>query len=461
MGEVLHTYLQPYLQPHVQAVPVKQQGAAIVHIIAASKVCVQAIHSGRGSMSKLIVVGAGIIGLSCALAAQQRGWQVTVIDPDFEGDRTSHGNAAGLAVSECIPLSLSGLGLKPLKWLLDPLGPLAIRASHAPRLLLWFLALRQVAQPDKFDRISKALAAINLRCMGDFERLLDETSMRAAMHKVGALAVYESAAVLQQERAEWDLKRELGFAWRQVDRAEIRALEPGLAPVFEAGVMLEDWAHIDDPAALVTAVRKRVQERGGTLLRGQVASVALQGQGGAEAVLSDGSRQSADKLLVAAGAWSAQLARTVGDHALLESERGYNTTLPHCASLLNRQVVFAQRKFVATPLSVGLRIGGAAEFAGLKAAPNYQRSDALLALARRFIGNLDERDTRKWMGNRPSTPDSLPVIGHSGVSRDVLYAFGHGHLGLTQSATTAALFGELLDGATPSIDMAPYSITRF
>jgi D-amino-acid dehydrogenase len=178
-------------------------------------------------------------------------------------------------------------------------------------------------------------------------------------------------------------------------------------------------------------------------------------------VAIDGTRYSADKVLVAAGAWSAQLAKTVGDRALLESERGYNTTLPHCAHLLKRQVVFAERKFVATPLSVGLRIGGAAEFAGLSAAPNYQRSDALLSLARRFIGNLDERDTKKWMGHRPSTPDSLPVIGASTATPHVLYAFGHGHLGLTQSATTAALLGQLLDGVPTAIDMAPFSIARF
>jgi D-amino-acid dehydrogenase len=412
-------------------------------------------------MSKLIVVGAGVVGLSCALAAQKRGWQVTVIDKDFEGDRTSHGNAGGLAVSECIPLSLSGLGLKPVKWLLDPLGPLAIRASHAPHLLPWFLALRKVSEPENHQRISNALAALNSRCMGDFEAMLNDISLSHALHKVGALAVYESHAAFQKDTAEWMLKRTLGFQWRQVDKAEVMALEPGLAPVFETGVMLEDWAHIDDPAQLVTALRQRVQALGATLVRGSVTAVAAHDTNGPAAVLADGTSHSAHKLLIAAGAWSAQLAKTVGDRALLESERGYNTTLPHCAHLLKRQVVFAERKFVATPLSVGLRIGGAAEFAGLHAAPNYQRSDALLALARRFIGHLDERDTKKWMGHRPSTPDSLPVISASKAAHNVLYAFGHGHLGLTQSASTAALIGQLLDGEPTSIDMAPFSISRF
>ena len=145
-------------------------------------------------MRTLVVVGAGVVGLSCALAAQKRGWRVTLVDRDFEGDRASHGNAGGLAVSECLPLSLAGLGLKPVKWLLDPLGPLSIRAAHAPRLLPWFLALRKVAQPDNYRRIAAALAALNSRCMGDFEAMLSEVSLQSALHKVGALAVYESQA---------------------------------------------------------------------------------------------------------------------------------------------------------------------------------------------------------------------------------------------------------------------------
>ena len=122
---------------------------------------------------------------------------------------------------------------------------------------------------------------------------------------------------------------------------------------------------------------------------------------------------------------------------------------------------FAERKFVATPLAIGLRIGGAAEFAGLEAPPNYRRSDALLQLARRYLPGLDESGAQKWMGHRPATPDSLPVIGASGTSPRVFYAFGHGHLGLTQSVTTGELIGELLAGVTSSIDLAPYAITRF
>ena len=412
-------------------------------------------------MPELTIVGAGIVGLSCAWSAQRRGWQVTLVDRDFEGDRASHGNAGGIAVSECAPLNLRGLGLQPLRWLIDPLGPLAIRASHAPRLLGWFLALRKVAEPANYLRIAQALAALNQRSLRDFEAVLADTGSSADLHKRGALTVYETQSAFANDAAEWRLKRSLGVRWREVDAAEMRSLEPGLAPLFARGVMLEDWAHVDDPQRIVTALRRRVQALGAAFVTGDAIGLNANTADRPAVTLADGRRISGDRIVVAAGAWSARLAKTIGDRALLESERGYNTTLPASAARLNREVIFAERRFVATPLSVGLRIGGAAEFAGLEAPANYRRSAALLQLARRYLPGLDERGAKQWMGQRPTTPDSLPVIGASPADARVLYAFGHGHLGLTQSATTGELVAELLCNARPSLDLAPYAITRF
>jgi len=428
-------------------------------------------------MRHLVVVGAGIIGLSCAWAARKRGFTVTVVDRDFEGDRASHGNAGGIAVSECVPLSLAGMGLKPLRWLLDPLGPLAIRPGHAPHLLPWYLALRKVGDPGNYARIGDALASLNRLCLADFEAMLGDLDLSGDLHKRGALTVYETDAAYADDRASWQFKRERGVRWRPVDLAELRELEPGLAPVFRHAVMLEDWAHIDDPKRIVDVLRQTLRERGVEFVRGEAARIEG-GAGGSAAAgalgsgspsasgsaavhTTDGRRVTGDKVLVAAGAWSARLAGTVGDRALVESERGYNTTLPRSVGRLNREVIFAERMFVATPLAIGLRIGGAAEFAGLEAAPNFKRSDALLRLARRYLPDLQDADARQWMGNRPTTPDSLPVLGLSPRHPDVLYAFGHGHLGLTQSATTAALIAQLLVNERPTVDLAPFTIARF
>jgi D-amino-acid dehydrogenase len=145
----------------------------------------------------------------------------------------------------------------------------------------------------------------------------------------------------------------------------------------------------------------------------------------------------------------------------LESERGYNTTLPVPGVALEREIIFAERKFTATPLAIGLRIGGAAEFAGLTAAPNYRRSRALVTLARRYLPGLATERGTEWMGHRPATPDGLPVIGSSPRHGGVFYAFGHGHVGLTLAATTGRLIADLVAGRPSVVDLEPYSIERF
>lgn len=412
-------------------------------------------------MPQLVIIGAGIVGLSCAWQAQLNGWSVTVIDSDFEGDRTSHGNAGGIAITECIPLNLAGMGLKPIKWLIDPLGPLSIRPSHLLHLLPWYLGLRKVSKPENFAQITQALAHLNNLSLPAFKNMLSDIGLENEIHYRGALTVYEKESTYKSEAKDWSVKKDLGVQFHEVDQKEVLALEPNLSDKFEMGVMLDDWAHINDPKKIVSTLRETILARGAEFITGQAVSLNTSKAGQAGVTLKSGQIIYGDKVLVAAGAWSKILAETIGDHVLLESERGYNTTLPKSSHLLSREVIFAEKMFVATPLSVGLRIGGAAEFAGLNAEPNYQRSDALLELARNYIHELNESDPKKWMGNRPSTCDSLPVIGPSPSDSRIFYAFGHGHLGLTQSASTAQLLFSLMNNETALIDPTPYLISRF
>lgn len=409
----------------------------------------------------VIVVGAGVIGLACAHAALREGLSVAVVDRDFEGDRASHGNAGGIAVSESTPISVPGLFFKAARWLLDPLGPLSVSPAHLPRALPWFLAFNRVSRPQHYTAISHALAALNNRVYDDLLPVLSELGMRDALYRRGALTVYETDAAFAADAREWAFKRELGVRWHALNGTDLHALEPALAPVFKHAVMLEDWAHLSDPKALVTRWRARVVALGATMIQGDAAHLDVSAAQAPAVVLTGDRRVAARQVVVACGAWSATLAQSVGDRVLLDSERGYNTTLPAAAATLAREVIFAERKFVATPLDIGLRIGGAAEFAGLSAPPNYRRADALLALGRKFIPGLNEQGASRWMGHRPATPDSLPVIGRSPRADAVVYAFGHGHLGLTQSATTGALVADVLMRRAPRVDLAPYAISRF
>jgi D-amino-acid dehydrogenase len=397
--------------------------------------------------------------LGCAYHLRQEGLAVTVVDRDPEGDKASFGNAGGIGISEVVPAAVPGVFWRVPGWLLDPLGPLALRPSHAPRLIPWLWRFSRSAAPREVARISAALAALNLRVYDDLVPMLAATGLSGELARKGALSVYESEAGYRRDGAEWALKRSLGIETQEISGEEARRIEPALGPIVQRAILTPQWGHVSDPKRIVDGLRHWLQANGVAFLRGEASALAASGT--PSVTLADGRTLSAPKIVVAAGAWSGALARGIGDRVLLESERGYNTTLPAPGVSLGQEVIFAERKFTATPLSCGLRIGGAAEFAGLKAPPNYRRSRALVRLARLYLPGLETAGGTEWMGHRPATPDGLPVISASPRHPDILYAFGHGHVGLTQSATTGRLVADLVRGRAPVVDMGPYSIARF
>jgi D-amino-acid dehydrogenase len=404
----------------------------------------------------IVVIGAGFIGLSVARALLRDGHNVTVIDRDPAGDKASFGNAGGLGVTEILPAAGPGLIWRIPKWLADPLGPLSLRPAYLPRLLPWLARFLRAGNAGEVARTAGALAALLAPVYDDMLSLLEELSLMADLHRVGALWVYDTEAGFQRDAPAHAMRRRHGIVVETISAAEARQLEPALAPMSARAVVTPQWSHVSDPKRIVDRLREQLLAQG-------VAMLPLEATGvdGRTIVTAQGDRVAFDTLVVAAGAWSGRIARAVGDAVLIESERGYNATLPTPGVSLSREVIFAERQFVATPLTIGLRIGGAAEFAGLDAKPNYRRSDALVTLARRYLPDLVSHGAVRWMGHRPATPDSLPVIGRSPRRRDVVYAFGHGHLGLTLGPTTGRLVADIVIGRAPAVDLSPFSIARF
>ncbi|MCO6060444.1 FAD-binding oxidoreductase [Pseudomonas sp. MOB-449] len=411
-------------------------------------------------MKQVVIIGAGIIGLAVAHHLLRAGVAVTIVDRDPEGDKASFGNAGGIAVAEVVPASVPGTLWRVPGWWLDPLGPLALRPQHSLRLLPWLWRFSRVGSPAEVARISAALSALNKRTYDDLVPMLSEHGLSGELHRTGALTVYESENAFLRDSGEWELKARHGIQIVALTGDEARALEPALGPVVSRGVFTPQWSQVKDPKYLTDELRKSLLNRGLTITTGQVSTIQPSGSS-ISLALSDGRSLSAENLVIAAGAWSGILAKQLGDRALVESERGYTTTIPNPGVQLSREIIFAERKFVATPLSCGLRIGGAAEFGGLDAEANYKRSVALVKLASLYLPDLTPEGGTTWAGHRPTTPDSLPVISRSPRNGNVFYAFGHGHLGLTQAATTGKLTSDLILGIEPEIDLSPYAIDRF
>lgn len=416
--------------------------------------------ASAGISGDILIVGAGIVGICAAIRLASDGRKVTVIDRTGICEETSSGNAAAFAFSDVLPLAQKGMMRNLPKWLADPLGPLSIPPSYVPRLAPWLYRFWRAGRASVYEPALAAQAGLMKLAEAEWMALMDESGTRAMLREDGSLELYESEAEFTAALPGWAARRRYGIEFRHVEGEELAALQPGLSAQFVKGTFVPGWKTVADPKLLGQALWAHAERLGAQFRRGAVTGIEA-GSSGARITLGDGGTLAASRLVIAAGAWSHRLAHQLGERIPLETERGYNTTLPVDAFDVRRQLIFSGHGFVITPLETGLRVGGAVELAGLDAPPNYARSKAMLEKAKRFLPGLRADGGREWMGYRPSLPDSLPVIGPASRSRSVCYAFGHGHLGLTQAAATARLIADLVSGKPSAIDLSPFSPKRF
>ena len=402
----------------------------------------------------VVVVGAGVVGLSIALAAQARGFSVRVLDREGVCAGASAGNAGAFAFTDILPLASPRVIRQAPKWLLDPLGPLSVPPRYALRIAPWMLRFWRASWPGQVRASTTAQTGLMALSKAALEPFLAAHGLTHMLRRDGQLQVYEGQAEFDASLTSWTARAEAGIAFEHLEGDAIAAKQPGLDARFTHATFTPGWWSISDPKDYVLAMAERFRAGGGEVVIAQ-----------ATHLLPDGVDTSAGamkgRVVLAAGAFSHHLARSAGVKIPLETERGYNTTLPSGAIDLRCQVTFGGHGFVISKLTSGIRIGGAVELGGLKLPPNYARADAMLTKAKRFMPGLDTSGGVQWMGFRPSLPDSLPAIGPLPGQPNTLCAFGHGHLGLTQSAGTAAIIADLLAGVAPAIDLSPFAPSRF
>jgi D-amino-acid dehydrogenase len=413
------------------------------------------------SSPDVAVIGAGIVGICAAALLAEAGLSVVVVDRTGICEETSSGNAAAFAFSDVLPLAQKGMLRKLPGWLADPLGPLAIPPAYLPQLAPWLWRFWRAGAKGRQEASLSAQASLMKLAEAEWLALMDRSGTRPMLREDGSLELYESEAEFAASLTGWAARERYGIPFRHLEGSALAELQPGLSPRFVKGTFAPGWKTVADPMLLGKAVWAYAERLGARFERAMVQGVASDPGGGVRLTFADGTSRVARRLLIAAGAWSHRFAAQFGDRIPLETERGYNTTLPKTAFDLKRQLIFSGHGFVITPLDTGVRVGGAVELAGLERPPNFARSRAMLAKAQAFLPGLDPSGGREWMGFRPSLPDSLPVIGRAAGAPNVFYAFGHGHLGLTQAAATGRLIRDLVGGTTPAIDLSPFSPQRF
>lgn len=416
--------------------------------------------SADARRQRVVVVGAGMVGVSAALWLQESGHHVTLIDRGAPGRGTSYGNAGIFATYACIPINAPRRIVDAPSMLLDARSPLSIQWSYLPRFLPWALRFLSACRPGRVRATVRALASILERAEEGFLPLARRAGIEPLLGPAGALHVYESEESWRRDRANRARRRAHGVAIRELDPSEVYALEPALAHVVHRGVHLDDVFYLRNPHAVVDGLARAFVQWGGRLRHAEVRTIGS-GVPGLLEVVTAGERILADRVVVASGAWSKRLLGRLGENIPLDTERGYHVVFPEGASLLNRPVAPIDGGFFMTPMEGGLRAAGTVEFAGLDAPPRPARVEALTAAARRLLPDLGE-PSESWLGFRPTLPDALPAIGPLPSDPRILCAFGHQHLGMTLGGITGKLIAELVDGTDPpSVDLAPFRPGRF
>lgn len=407
------------------------------------------------------VIGSGIVGASCAAWLQRDGHRVTFVDPRGPGEACSFGNAGSLSPSACLPVGMPRMWRKVPRWLLDPLGPLTVRWTHAPNVVFWLARMLRHSTRAEVARIASALRGLLQPVFEGYGPLLERAGTPHLLRRTGCLYVYSS----RQAAAEWqwgmDLRRSLGVEMVDVGQEELESLEPDLKGRFRFGILAPENGSTPDPAALVRAIHAQCIADGATHVRRSVVAFDRQGRRVTALRLDEGDPLPVDAVVVAAGAWSGTLARQLGEAVPLEPQRGYHVTVRSSNLGLRHTVMAVEHNMMVNPMAMGLRLAGTVEFGGLAAAPDYRRARALLARGLEMFPHLDASDVSHWMGHRPCLPDSLPVIGAARALDNAWLGFGHGHIGMSSGAVTGREIAHLVAGRAPQVDLGPFRPGRF
>lgn len=414
-------------------------------------------------MPDVAVVGAGIIGVACALQLARQGRRVVIIDQQEPGHGASFGNAGHLATEQVFPIADASILTRLPAMLMDPMGPLRLDWKYLPRALPWFTRLLLNLRPAPFQRTVAGIRALNEGSLGAWHRLLGSIERPHLMREDGSLLVFERAESRQAIDA---LQARMSQQEVPVDHWQASAVQdaaPQLSERIQGGLFFPRTGHFLDPYGVVCELMEAAKASGVQFLKRQVVGGKLDEHG--VSLRTDQGTVAARQVLIACGAHSASLTGALtGKKVPLDTERGYHLMLPHEHGRLPFAVTSLERKFIMTPMDGGLRLAGTVEFAGLDRPPNMERAWQLHRLSQGlFRRDLSAEDATPWMGFRPSLPDSLPIIDNVCEGK-VLLAFGHQHLGLTQAAVTAELIARLASPAAASNGLPalePYRLDRF
>jgi D-amino-acid dehydrogenase len=411
----------------------------------------------------VIVLGAGIVGVSAAYAVRQRGLSVILVDRREPGSETSYGNAGVLSSGSIFAFNKPSLFSALPHYLTNRHAALRWDPLWAVRNVDWLIRFLANATPSHVKPRAMALRDLIGASLRLHREWIVKSGAAARVRETGWLKAWRSDGIAAA-RAEQELLSEYGIRSEVLDRQAISALEPNIMPAYKVGLLHTQTASVDSPGDVTKAYARMFAGSGGGIVQSDIKSI-VPGADGWRVVLASGAdaaRQiSAPHVVVALGPWSADLLRQLGYRVPLAFERGYHREFkPNPARSLHRPIHDAEGSFVMTPMENGIRVTSGVELTARDAPSSFAQLDAVVPLARGVV-EFGEAVGEAWRGARPTLPDSLPMIGAAPRHSGLWLAFGHQHIGFTTGPGTGAAIAAMIGGASPSFDVAPFSPGRY
>ena len=410
--------------------------------------------------SDAIVLGGGIVGTSVALHLAKRGLSVALVDRAGLGEQTSFGNAGIIEGNTVFPPAFPSDPGALLRIALKRASEANYHLSFLPSVLPWLLAFRAASQPKRLIETAHLIRPLFASAVTEHEALLAEAGAAHYLRKTGWLKVYRKAASFDALKLEFDLAAEFGLPLKPLDIAGAQALEPALAAVFAHAVFWPEAASVSNPFRVTLAYASRLRALGGVTVAGDARS--LHRNGDRWRVETDAGGIDAPEVVVALGPWAGDFLASLGLRLPLVVKRGYHRHFRGAGNArLARPVLDADVGYCITPMEMGIRMTTGVEFAARDAPPTPVQFDRIMPRARELFPLGERADGETWLGSRPCLPDSRPVIGRAPGLQGMWLAIGHAHWGLTLGPSTGRMIAEMMTGATPFVDPAPYRAERF
>ena len=409
---------------------------------------------------EVLVLGAGMVGVSVAVHLAKRGISATLVDRRGAGEETSHGNAGLVEASRMLPIAFPrdpielarhALGLAPhsnFHWRALP--------GVAPFLFRYWAASRA----DRIDAAARVLRPLLAAAPGEHALLTAEAGVPQLMRKGGFLKVFRKESSFAESAADRAFADEFGVPYEILDRDQVLAREPHLRPVFQSGLFWPETGNCTDPGALTKSYARLFEKLGGVFMRGDART--LHRFAGGWRVETDSGPVDGRQAVIALGPWSMDVAQKFGVRAPFAVKRGYHVHLaPAGNATLGGGVLDVDGGYALLPMDRGMRVTTGVEFARRDAPPTPVQIERVLPRARELFPLGEVLDEKPWMGSRPAIADSLPIIGQAPKYKDLWLAFGHSHLGFTLGPPTGRLIAEMMSGAKPFVEPSPFRADRF